>query len=81
MNCQKHLFSLPDGIHYINCATMGPNLKSVEQAGIDGILRKSTPYQLTQDRFFVELPKVKELFSRLIHNPDPERIAIIPSVS
>jgi selenocysteine lyase/cysteine desulfurase len=81
LSCQKHLFSLPDNVHYLNCATMSPNLRSVEQAGIEGILRKSQPYQLSQERFFEEIPIVKQLFAQLINCPDPERIAIIPSVS
>jgi hypothetical protein len=46
---QKHLFSLPEDVYYLNCATMSPLLKSVEEAGIKGLLRKSQPYEITQD--------------------------------
>lgn len=81
LTCQKHLFSLPNEVHYLNCATMSPLLKSVEQAGIEGILRKARPYQITQETFFEEINVIKPLFSQLINCPDPERIAIIPSVS
>jgi selenocysteine lyase/cysteine desulfurase len=81
LTCQKSLFSLEEGIHYVNCATMSPNLKSVEQAGIEGILRKSNPYKITQETFFETTTPVKKLFAQLINCPDPERIALIPSVS
>jgi selenocysteine lyase/cysteine desulfurase len=78
---QKHLFSFPDDVHYLNCATMGPNLKTVEAAGIEGILRKSQPYGITQDHFFDTLEEVKTEFAKLIHCADSQRIALMGSVS
>ena len=81
MTCQKHLFSLGENTHYLNCATMSPNLKSVEQVGIEGIMRKSQPYNITQETFFETTIPVKERFAQLINCPDAERIAIIPSIS
>lgn len=81
LTCQKHLFSLEEGIHYINCATMSPNLKSVETAGIEGILRKSTPAKITQESFFETTDPVKKQYAQLINCDDFERIALIPSTS
>jgi selenocysteine lyase/cysteine desulfurase len=81
MHQQKHLFSLPAEVHYLNCATMSPLLKSVEKAGIDGLLRKSQPYTITQDHFFDTLEVVKGEFATLINCPDPQRIAVMGSVS
>lgn len=81
LTCQKSLFSLQEGIHYINCATMSPNLKSVEQAGIEGIMRKSNPQNITQETFFETTMPVQKAFAKLINCPDFERIAMIPSVS
>jgi selenocysteine lyase/cysteine desulfurase len=81
LNCQKHLFSLPSDVHYLNCATMSPNLRAVEEAGIRGILRKSKPYEITQEHFFDEVQVAKGLFAQLINCPDPDRIAVVPSVS
>jgi selenocysteine lyase/cysteine desulfurase len=60
---------------------MSPLLKTVEAAGVVGIQRKVLPYQISQESFFDELDSPKKLFSQLINCPDPERIAIIPSVS
>jgi selenocysteine lyase/cysteine desulfurase len=81
MQSQKHLFSLEDHLHYLNCATMSPLLKSVEEVGFEGIRRKSQPYNITQETFFETTKPVKEQFASLINCPDPERIALSPSVS
>lgn len=81
ISCQKHLFSLESGVHYINCATMSPNLKAVEEAGFKGILQKSQPHLITQETFFETTQPVKEAYAKIINCPDPERIALIPSTS
>jgi selenocysteine lyase/cysteine desulfurase len=81
LTSQKHLFSLEKGIHYINCATMSPNLKSVEKAGFEGIVRKSNPQKITQETFFETTVPVQKAFAKLINCHDFERIAMIPSTS
>jgi len=81
LTCQKELFDLPEGIHYLNCATTGPNLKKAMEAGIGGIMRKSMPHLLTPNDFFTDVARTKALFAQLIHCPDPDRVALIPSVS
>lgn len=79
--CQTPLFSLPADVHYLNAATMTPNLKAVEAAGIEGIRSKSQPHRITQETFFEIMEPVKGLFARLLNAPDPQRVALIPSVS
>ncbi len=60
---------------------MSPQLKTVEEAGIKALLRKNQPDTITASDF-TEAPEVlKQGFSELIDNPNPEKIAIIPSVS
>ncbi|NNG16165.1 MAG: aminotransferase class V-fold PLP-dependent enzyme [Gemmatimonadales bacterium] len=81
LSCQKHLFSLPESVHYLNCAYMSPVLKRVEEAGIEGIRRKRDPSAITPADFFEDAHRVRRLFARLINAADPHRIAIIPSVS
>ena len=78
---QRDKFSLPEGIHYLNCATRSPLSRAVEQAGHDAIRCDTNPFGLRPDDFFEGAVRVRDLFSELIHNPDPERIAVIPSVS
>lgn len=80
LTCQRHLFSLPEGMHYLNCAQLSPLLKSVEDAGIAGIRRKSVPTRIQPPDFFSDVEDLRGLLGRLI-NASPERIALIPAVS
>jgi selenocysteine lyase/cysteine desulfurase len=75
-------FRLPEGIHFINCATRGPFSKAVEEAGIAAIQHFTpTIHEIRPDDFFERAWVVRELFAELVHCPDKERMAIIPSVS
>ena len=78
---QKHLFSIPEEITYLNIASQSPSFKAVEQAGIEGVLEKSHPFKITGDSYFEPVKKVKQLFAKLIDVDDYNRIANIPSAS
>ncbi|MBI4408313.1 MAG: aminotransferase class V-fold PLP-dependent enzyme [Gemmatimonadetes bacterium] len=80
LSCQKQLFSLPDNVHYLNCAYMSPLLRRVEQAGIEGLRRKRLPAGIAPEDFFRESDHARALFGRLV-NAEPARIAIIPAAS
>ena len=81
INNQRYLFNLPEHISYLNNASMSPSLKAATLAGYEAIIKKETPYLITTKDFFEDSKTVKQLFSTLISCDDPERIAIIPSVS
>ncbi|UCH25993.1 MAG: aminotransferase class V-fold PLP-dependent enzyme [Trueperaceae bacterium] len=81
LTCQKHLFSLPSEIHYLNCAYMSPLSRDVEAAGVAAVRRKSDPSKISSRDFFEDSDRVRGLFSELINVENPERIAIIPAVS
>lgn len=80
LSCQRDLVHLPEGLHYLNCAYMGPLLKSVEEAGIAALRRRHDPTSITAADFFTEADRARELFGRLVNAP-AERISIVPSVS
>lgn len=80
LSCQKHLFALEPDRHYINCAYMSPLLRSVEAAGIGGLVRKRDPFNITPRDFFDDAIEVKKLFAQLIH-VNAGSIALIPSAS
>ncbi len=80
MQCQRDLFSLPDGQHYLNCAYMSPLLKAVETAGMNGLKRKAVPAEITPEDFFDPAEELRQAFARLIHT-SAERIALVPAVS
>ena len=81
LSCQRDAFSLPKDLHYLNCAYMSPLPRAVEEAGVQGISRKRNPSVLETTEFFEESQEVRRLFARLINAPDPNAVAIIPSVS
>ena len=81
IRCQKNLFSLSENASYLNCATMSAQLKSVEKVGIENLQKKNNPYLIESAHFFNNRAVLKQRFSQLIDAPDPDSIAIIPSVS
>jgi selenocysteine lyase/cysteine desulfurase len=81
LDCQRSLFSLPEDLHYLNCAYMGPLSRDVEAAGVRGIARKAVPSAITARDFFDESDIVRGLFARLVNAGDPNRIAILPAAS
>ncbi len=80
LTCQKHLFSLPENVHYLNCAYMAPLSRRVEEAGIEHLRRKRVPTQIAPDDFFAPGERVRQLFAALV-NAEPERMALIPAAS
>lgn len=81
MECQRELFDLDSEIIYLNGAYMSPNLKSVIEAGIDGIYKKTNPFSLLINDFFDPPKRIKKLFAQLVDAPDYSSISLIPSVS
>jgi len=80
MNCQKHLFRLPEGMHYLNCAYMSPILRSVEERGIEGIQLKRNPVAIKPVDFFTGAVGVRQKFAEMVQC-EPAQVAIMPSVS
>jgi len=80
MKCQKHLFQLPEEIHYLNNAYMSPLLKSVEEKGIQGMQRKRNPISIKPVDFFTDVKGVRQKYGTLV-NCDPSQVAVMPSVS
>lgn len=81
LTCQQALFNLEENITYLNTAYMSPLLKSVVESGIKGIRKKERPYLFKDEDFFSEPREVRNIYSKIIDNPEPERIALIPSAS
>ncbi len=77
---QRDLFEIPEGVAYLNCAYMSPQLRAVREAGERAITAKSSPWEITPDDFFREPEVARDLFARIIGG-EPEGVAIIPSAS
>ena len=81
MKCQKDKFNLPDDIIYLNGAYMSPQLKSVENAGLQMLQKQNSPHLISAEDFFSPVENLKKAFASLIKTTDWERIALVPSVS
>ena len=74
-------FNIPPDVHYLNCAYMSPLHRAVEEAGIEGMRRKRSPYEITPADFFEESDDLRKAFVTLIGGSDAARVAIVPAVS
>ena len=77
---QHELFEIPEGVAYLNCAYMSPQLRSVREIGERAVARKSQPWEITSDDFFDDAEKTRALFARLV-GAEADGVALIPSVS
>jgi selenocysteine lyase/cysteine desulfurase len=80
LSCQRQLFQLPDGHHYLNCAYMSPLPRASEEAGFEAIRRKRNPAGIGPEDFFRDGDELRRLFATLI-NADADRIALMPAAS
>jgi selenocysteine lyase/cysteine desulfurase len=60
---------------------MSPLLKDAEKAGISALRRKRTPFEIKPIDFFNESDVLRDEYAKLVNGSDPQRFAIIPSVS
>jgi selenocysteine lyase/cysteine desulfurase len=81
LTSQRHLFSLPEGEHYLNTAYLSPLARPVEEAGMAALLRRRDPTSIRAEDFFSDADRARELFARLVNAPEPGRVALIPAVS
>jgi selenocysteine lyase/cysteine desulfurase len=77
---QKHLFQLPDYISYLNCAYISPLPKRVEEAGMQGMIRKRNPALIEPEHYFNDAEVIRKNLGKLI-NAASRQIAIVPSAS
>ena len=77
---QRYLFEVPAGISYLNCAYMGPQLRSAREIGERAVGRKSRPWEILPRDFFDEVEESRELFARLVGG-EADGVAVLPSVS
>lgn len=77
---QQHLFEIPDGVTYLNCASMSPQLRSVTAAGLEALKAKAAPWHIAPPDWFSGAENLRQLTARLI-GANADSIALVPSVS
>jgi len=78
--CQRHLFEIPEGVTYLNCAYMSPLMRSVVDAGKAGLERKARPWEIRTDDFFNREEDLRGLAAQLFQCTVND-VAIVPSAS
>jgi selenocysteine lyase/cysteine desulfurase len=76
----KNLFEIPEGITYLSCANMAPQLRSVTQAGLDAVCGKATPWKLAAADWFSGAEQLRELAARVL-GADSDGVALVPAAS
>lgn len=81
LTCQKHQFQLNPQLTYLNCAYKSPFTHQVHTAGETSLRKNLHPELITSDDYFNDAENVKSQFAKIINEKEPQRIAIVPSVS
>ena len=68
LSSQRHLFSIPQEVVYLNTAYMSPLLNSVVEAIDKGVRSKAHPWKITTSNFYEDIEKARFLFSELTLN-------------
>jgi selenocysteine lyase/cysteine desulfurase len=76
----RDLFEIPEDVAYLNCAYMAPQLRAVTRAGIEGVARKESPWQIGAEDFFAPAENLRSLFASIIGG-DADGVALTPGVS
>ena len=76
----RELFEIPDGVTYLNCANMSPQLRSITAVGINAVQAKASPWTLSAPQWFTGAEELRSLAARVIGS-DADAVALVPAVS
>ena len=77
---QKDLFLIEEGLTYLNCANMSPMLKTVNEAGLQALETRATPWKISSEDWFTNAEKLRNLAAKVFQT-NSNNIALVPSVS
>ena len=76
----RDLFEIPDGITYLNCASMSPQLRCVTEAGLRAVRTKASPWNLSGSEWFSGSEELRALAARVM-GTDSDAVALVPAAS
>lgn len=77
---QRDLFEIPDGVFYLNCASMSPRLRSVSAAGAEALARSASPWNISAAEWFSGAEELRDLAAQVI-GAEADSIALVPAAS
>jgi len=80
LGVQRAEFAVPPDIAYFNTATVSPQLHRVRAAGQIALDRRSRPWSIAAEDWFIDVERLRGLFADMI-GANTEGIALVPSTS
>jgi selenocysteine lyase/cysteine desulfurase len=80
LSSQRHLFSIPEDVTYLDAAYMSPIPRSAVEAGAKGVLVKAAPWTMSIGSYYDECERARALAASFI-GATTDDIAIIPATS
>lgn len=77
---QHDLFTLPEGVSFLNCANMSPQLRAVTAAGFQSVRQKEAPWEVSAPDWFTGAESLRLTAARLL-GADLDGVALVPAVS
>lgn len=77
---QRSLFALPDGLHYLDCASRSPYPLATTRAGKAAVERMLVPASKTPDDYFAKSEAFRNNVAKLV-GCSADQVAIAPAVS
>nr|WP_247717886.1 aminotransferase class V-fold PLP-dependent enzyme [Qipengyuania proteolytica] len=77
---QRHRFTIPEEVHYLNCAYMAPLADSVSAAMVGGARLKERPWAYRPADFFTSVEAFRSRAAQLA-GVAADSLAVVPSVS
>lgn len=76
----RELFAVTDDVTYLNSASLGVRLHTVNAAGHAAVERMAAPWKIRSTDWFADARALRALFASLINAP-ADCVALVPSVS
>jgi selenocysteine lyase/cysteine desulfurase len=76
----SEMFEIPQGVAYLNCANMAPQLRSVTAVGLDAVRQKAAPWTLSSTDWFTGAEELRTLAAQVM-GTEANNVALVPAVS
>lgn len=76
----RDLFEIPEGVTYLNLASMAPQLRSVTEAGLRAVRTKASPWTLSGPEWFAGTEQLRTLAAQVM-GTDSDAVALVPAAS
>ncbi len=76
----SEMFEIPQGVAYLNCANMAPQLRSITAVGLDAVRKKAAPWVLSSADWFTGAEELRMLAGQVM-GTEASHVALVPAAS